>query len=351
MAPSENKTVRILVIRLSALGDVAMTIPILLAFTQQYPEIRVTVLTKAFFKPLVSKVATVEVLVADVKGRHKGIFGIWRLYKNLEYLGIDRVADLHNVLRSTILKFFFRTKGIPVFQIDKGRSGKRALTRSKNKLFKPLKTTHQRYADVFTEMGYPIELTKTEFLPKEALNSHIGELVGNHSQKWLGIAPFAAFKGKMYPVSLLMEVLDSLQKTDEYKIFLFGGGHVEQAHLEKIALRYSNTLNTAGVLSFEEQLALISHLDLMLSMDSGNAHLAAIYNIPTITLWGVTHPYAGFYPYGQDYDNALLADRTLFPLIPTSIYGKKVPPGYEGAIATIPPNRILDKIKDLLEKK
>ncbi len=351
MAPSKNKTLRILVIRLSALGDVAMTIPILLAFTQKYPEIRVTVLTKAFFKPLVSKVATVEVLVADVKGRHKGIFGIWRLYKNLEYLGIDRVADLHNVLRSTILKFFFRNKGIPVFQIDKGRSDKRALTRSKNKLFKPLKTTHQRYADVFTEMGYPIELNKTEFLPKEALNSNIVELVGDHSQKWLGIAPFAAFKGKMYPVSLLMEVLDSLQKTDEYKILLFGGGQVEQAHLEKIASRYSNTLNTAGVLSFEEQLALISHLDLMLSMDSGNGHLAAIYNIPTITLWGVTHPYAGFYPYGQDYDNALLADRTLFPFIPTSIYGKKVPPGYESAIATIPPSRILGKIKDLLEKK
>ncbi|MCJ7467531.1 MAG: glycosyltransferase family 9 protein [Maribacter sp.] len=351
MAQSEKQTSHILVIRLSAMGDVAMTIPVLLAFTQKYPELRVTVLTKAFFKPLFSKIPNVDVFVADVNGRHKGFLGIWRLYKVLENLGIDTVADLHNVLRSNILKLLFRLKGIPFFQIDKGRFEKRALTRIKNKVFKPLKTTHERYADVFVRMGYPIELTKTEFLPKNEINSHVVDLVGPHSNKWIGIAPFAAFQGKMYPLSLLNEVLDELNKTNDYKILFFGGGFTEQELLEKMAADYANSFNTVGKLTFEEQLDLISNLDLMLSMDSGNAHLAALYAIPTITLWGVTHPYAGFYPYGQDIGNALLADRDLFPFIPTSIYGKKVPPGYENAMATIPPYRILDKIKDILEKK
>ena len=86
---------------------------------------------------------------------------------------------------------------------------------------------------------------------------------------------------------------------------------------------------------------------MMVSMDSGNAHLAAMYGIPTITLWGVTHPYAGFYPFGQDPDNALLANREEYPLIPTSVYGNKCPKGYENAIATITPAQILDRIEAL----
>jgi len=87
----------------------------------------------------------------------------------------------------------------------------------------------------------------------------------------------------------------------------------------------------------------------MLSMDSGNAHMAANYGIPVVTLWGVTHPYAGFYPFGQPMENALVADREAYPLIPTSVYGNKVPKGYENAMNTIRPKEILDKLLGVLE--
>jgi ADP-heptose:LPS heptosyltransferase len=89
----------------------------------------------------------------------------------------------------------------------------------------------------------------------------------------------------------------------------------------------------------------------MLSMDSGNGHLAAIYNVPAITLWGVTHPYAGFYPFNQNPENALLADKDQFPLIPTSIYGNKFPIGYEGTINSIAPQEIISKANIILQKK
>ena len=59
-------------------------------------------------------------------------------------------------------------------------------------------------------------------------------------------------------------------------------------------------------------------------MDSGNGHLAAMYGIPVITVWGVTHPYAGFAPFLQPEENSITADREQFPLIPTSVYGNKV---------------------------
>jgi ADP-heptose:LPS heptosyltransferase len=338
----------LLVIRLSAMGDVAMVVPVLSALVHQYPDLKVTVLTRAFFNPLFSELPNVKVYEADVKGKHSGVFGLWKLYKELKALQIDAVADLHNVLRSKILKQYFQLGGIPFFQIDKGRAEKKELTAKKNKVFKPLKTTHKRYADVFAQLGFSLDMSKAPLLPEQQLTDKVLKLVGSDTKKWIGIAPFAAFKGKMYPLHLMEEVIEQLNNTDKYKILLFGGGKEEVQQLEVWQAKYPSCANTAGKFDFSDELKLISNLDVMLAMDSGNAHLASIYGIQTITLWGVTHPYAGFYPFGQDADNALLADREKFPFIPTSIYGNKMPEGYEKAMETIHPNTITRKIETLL---
>jgi len=340
----------LLVIRLSAMGDVAMTVPVLKSLLDSYPDLKITVLTKEFLKPIFEGLDKVTVHVADVADRHNGISGLWKLYKELQSLQLDAVADLHNVLRSNVLKQFFRLGGIPFAQIDKGRKEKKALTAEKNKVFAPLKSTHQRYVAVFDQLGYPFSLPEANFLEKKVLSDKALKIIGKDTRKWLGIAPFAAFSGKMYPLQLMQEVVQKLNNTNKYKIFLFGGGVKEKELLERWENECQECINIVGKLSFDEELALISNLDLMLSMDSGNAHLAAMYGIPIITLWGVTHPYAGFYPYGQDFDNALLSDRGSFPLIPTSIYGNKVPKGYDNAMETIDSNAIFSKVEQLLNK-
>ncbi|MCK5441611.1 MAG: glycosyltransferase family 9 protein [Maribacter sp.] len=343
-----NNNKHLLVIRLSAMGDVAMTVPVLKSLTKAYPGLKITVLTKAFFQPIFSGLDNVKVYQVEVLGKHKGVFGLWKLFKELEPLQIDAVADLHNVLRSTILKQFFQFAGIPVVQIDKGRKEKKSLTALKNKDFKPLKTTHERYAKVFDRLGYPLKLSLTDTLVRRGMPNNALKLVGNNTLKWLGVAPFAAFSGKMYPLHLMENVIQNLNNTNKYKIFLFGGGQKEKLLLADWQNKYQQCTNMVGVLSFEEELALISNLDTMLSMDSGNAHLAAMYGIPTVTLWGVTHPYSGFYPFGQDLDNALLSDREIYPSIPTSIYGNKAPKGYENVMETIFPDDVFNKVELLL---
>lgn len=347
----KNKYKHLLVIRLSAMGDVAMTVPVLSALTAQHPDLKITVLTRAFFSPMFSTLSNVHVYEADVDGKHKGIRGLWRLFKELKTLRIDAVADLHNVLRSSILKGFFVSTNIPVIQIDKGRKEKRALTAYKNKVFKPLKTTFQRYADVFYKLGFPINLETARALSKRVLPERVLELAGSDSQKWLGIAPFAAYPGKTYPFSLMQEVILSLNDTNKYRIIFFGGGELEKKQLQQWSDSCQNCINTIDTLSFEEELALISNLDLMVSMDSGNGHLAAIFSVPTITLWGVTHPYAGFSPFRQEPENSLLSDRTKYPLIPTSIYGNTMPEGYDSVMSTIAPETIINRITALLEAK
>lgn len=331
----------ILVIRLSAIGDVAMTVPVLRALTEQYPEVKLTVLTREFFTPFFRDLKNVSVYAADLKGRHKGFFGLLELSKELRILGIDAVADLHNVLRSKILKIFLLD--LQIIQIDKGRDEKKALVNGK--VFKQLKTTHQRYRDVFEKLGYPIKDSEPNFPERAQLNIKTLGLVGKNTKTWIGIAPFAAYKSKMYPLELMEEVIKELSKNS--MIFLFGG-KAEAEYLS--SLENDRIRSIAGKLSLDEELDLISNLDVMLSMDSGNAHMAAMMGIKVVTLWGVTHPYAGFFPFHQDENNALLADREKYPKIPTSIYGNKFPEGYETCMETISPKDVVEKIETMIKK-
>lgn len=332
----------ILVIRLSAMGDVAMTVPVLSVLTQQYPDLKITVLTRAFFSPFFREFPNVTVFPAEVKGKHKGVLGLYKLSKELRKQKIDAVADLHNVLRSNILKYFL--VGKKIVQIDKGRTEKKALVSGEN--FQQLKTTHQRYADVFEALGYPIDLKNPSFSKPKKLNPKCINLLGKKEVKWIGIAPFAAHEGKMYPLDLMREVIGSLSKN--YQIILFGGGQKEIEILNNFENDFSNVVTIAGKLSLGEELDVISNLDVMISMDSGNAHLAAMLGVKVVTVWGVTHPFAGFTPFNQLEEYSLLADRKLYPKIPTSIYGNKYPEGYEKISGSITPKTIIDKVEAIL---
>ncbi|RKE98852.1 glycosyltransferase family 9 protein [Ichthyenterobacterium magnum] len=338
-----SKPKHILVIRLSAMGDVAMTVPVLRAFSQQFPDVKLTVLTKPFFKPFFRDIPNVSVFGVETKGKHKGVLGLFKLSRELKVLKIDAVADLHNVLRTNVLKRFFL--GTTFIQVDKGRAEKKALVKGKN--FKQLKSTHQRYVDVFEKLGFKIDLSKPTFPKRAKLNSNIIKIVGEDSLKRIGIAPFAAFKGKMYSLDLMESVINALSQN--YKILLFGGGNTEIETLKSLEAKFKNTKNISGKLTLDEELDLISNLDVMLCMDSGNAHIAAMLGVKVVTLWGVTHPYAGFYPFNQKKDNALLADRNQYPKIPTSVYGNKQPDGYQNAIETILPEQIISKINEVLK--
>lgn len=344
-----KKPKHILVIRLSAMGDVAMSVPVISTFVATHPGVKITVLTRAFFVPFFSDIPDVTVFVPDLKKKHKGFLGIWKLSKELLALKIDAVVDLHDVLRSNILIQFLKLKGIPFKQIDKGRADKKALINTKNKIFKPLKITHERYAEVFRNLGFELDLKEGVLLSKKELPKSVSDYIGETEKRLIGIAPFAAHKGKMYPLDKMETVISELSKDVNTNILLFGGGKSEKIQLDEIAKKYNNVLNVTGQFNFREELSLISNLSLMLSMDSGNGHLAAMFSVQVITLWGVTHPHAGFVPFNQPKENQIVPDLGKYPLIPTSIYGNKYPEGYLGCFDTISTNKIISEIEKRLK--
>lgn len=340
----------ILVIRLSAMGDVAMTIPVIRALVQQHKNVKITVVSRPFFKPFFDGIPNVVFFSVDLQKRHKGFFGLLRLFSDLKKLNIDIVADLHNVLRSQIIRTLFLLSGKIVAATDKGRTEKRALTRAKNKVFQPTKPMVERHVETFKKLGFSVDLSSSVFPEKAVLSDEIHEKlkISDFSGIKIGIAPFAQYESKVYPLDLMQKVIDDLARNQDYKLFLFGGGKVEIEKLNTLAQNKPNVIVTAGKLSFPEELKLISNLNVMLSMDSGNAHIAAMLGIKTVTLWGATHPFAGFKPFNQPLENCLVSDRKKYPLLPTSVYGNKKVDGYEDAMRSISPESVLRSIQSQL---
>jgi ADP-heptose:LPS heptosyltransferase len=328
----------ILVIRLSAMGDVAMTVPVLRAFSLQYPNVKITVVSRPFFKPFFDDIENITFFPIELKERHKGFLGLLRLFSDLRKLNIDAVADLHNVLRSKIIRILFALNGKKVAATDKGRQEKKALTKLAIKTISPTKTMFDRHCETFEKLGFQINLNNPTFPEKAILSDEIINITGKKEENWIGMAPFAQYESKVYPIDLMQQVIDDLAKNTSNKILLFGGGSEEIKKLNQLKNNYKNVIVLAGKTNLKEELAIISNLNVMLSM----------VGVKVITLWGATHPFAGFQPFHQPDDFCLTSDRKQYPFLPTSVYGNKKVVGYENAMRTILPSQVIEKINSNL---
>ena len=346
----QKKDKSILVFRFSALGDIAMTIPVLRAFFNTYPNQKIIFVSRGFVEPLFKEFDNLEFISVDFNNDFKGLKGLLKLFKTLRKNKIKAVADLHNVLRTKILKLFFKLTFIKVQSIEKGRSERKKLTQKKNKKFKPLTPIHYRYCDVFGRLGFPIDLTNHEypikpFLPENSEEQKI--LSKSAGKRIIGIAPFASFAGKSYPLDLMQNVIAYLQKN--HLIYLFGGGENELKQIKVWENAYDNVIDIASPFNLTEQINIITYTDLMISMDSANGHIAANYGVPVLTIWGMTHPFCGFTPFDQGIENSIMIDRNVYPEIPTSVFGNKIPKGYESAFRSIEPKEVIEKALEILK--
>lgn len=297
---------KLLVFRFSAFGDVAMTVPVIREFLNQNPEVEIIYVSREKFSPLFESIPRLSFFVADLNGKHKGFLGIYRLAKELQQQNATAIADLHNVLRTKIIRNIL--SAYPTSVLDKGRKERKALVRQKNKIKKQLKPVSERYADVFRNLGFSLKL------------SH--QLVGNPttSENAIGIAPFALHPGKMFPLEKMKSVALKLAENG-YKIYLFGGGSTEEKELKEWEKLHTNIESLVGKLNLLEELESIKKLKLMISMDSANMHLASLVGTKVISIWGNTHPFMGFLGYGQSNEH-IIQDESL-SIRPTSIFGRE----------------------------
>jgi ADP-heptose:LPS heptosyltransferase len=338
-------TQKIIVLRFSAMGDVAMVASVLHEFSVQNPSVEIVMVSREAFKPFLDGIPKLIFHAIYPKTTHKGIDGLYKLYQELRAYKPKAIADLHDNLRSRAISTFFRLTGTNIKRIDKGRAEKKALTRLNNKILKPLRQTVERYADVFRELGFKIQLSHKLTQASQEIPAKAKDLLGNNTKKKLGISPFAQHIYKVYPLDKMEHVVSELSNSG-YEIFIFGGGKAEQEVAENWQKKHRNTHNLIGDFNLSEELAIISNLDLMLSMDSSGMHMASLVGVPVISVWGPTHPFAGFLGYGQSESDCIQIDH---PNRPNSIYGNKpCMCGVESCMDLIDPEIIVNKIKEKL---
>ena len=301
-------TPTLLVIRLSALGDVAMTVPAIYAVARLYPQWKIKVLTSPFFSRIfVGKPNNVELLTIEHE-KTKGFAGLFRLIHMLRKEDVTCVADFHNMLRSWIIDVFFVVTGHKVVMINKDRMHRRQLTKvhKQGVCFRPFCL---RYFDVLQKLGFKVSADSV--LPAKRTRNlpHIPSI---------GIAPFARYRNKTYPLDKMRDVVRLLSSHENVKIYLFGSKGAEQAILEEWVEEHAHATCVAGQMPIEEEIALMSRLDVMLTMDSANMHLASLVGTPVVSVWGSTTPECGFLGWGQKRENCIVAD---CPCQPCTISG------------------------------
>ncbi len=350
------KREHILIIRFSAMGDVAMIVPVVHSLATQYPDVRITVLSRPFARPLFENLwPNVSFMEADIKKEYSDIKGLNALYRRLVAKNFTAIADFHSILRSHYLRMRFNIDRYKVAHIDKHRTGKRRLIANINKVLVQQPTSFQNYADVLAKLGYPVNLDFTSlFIDKNGrTTAQLPEIIGTKkpSQSWIGIAPFATHTSKIYPIWQMEEVIRIIiDRHPSCRIFLFGGGEKEKKVFNEWAAKYPKCTSISGMFDgLHDELSVMKYLDVMISMDSANMHLASLVAVPVVSVWGATHPFAGFMGWHQSIENAVQLD---MPCRPCSIYGNK--PCIRGDYAcmnNIAPETIANKVEKILLEK
>jgi len=332
------------------MGDIAIAAPVVRATALSNPDTIFTMVSRPYIEPLFAGIPNLRFYPADFTGKLKGIPGLVRLFLSLKKLNPTHIADLHNVTRTWILRTLFFFSLIPVRYMKKDRKERKLLTRRENKILKPLTPVYEKYLSVLERTGVAV--------PEKELIIHDGGIrktfKGSSAQRRgerlikIGIAPFAKHKAKMWPLERMEQVISILSKNPGIKIFLFGGGGKETAMLLALEQKYSSVESMAGRHSLSRELEIMEELDLLLTMDSANMHLASFTSIPVISIWGATHPFAGFYGLGQPQEYAV---QVPLECRPCSVYGsKKCYRKDYACLMNINVSDVLQRVEGLIQK-
>ncbi len=316
-----SKTYRnILVIRLSSLGDVLTTLPVLFNVLEQQPDVHFYVLTKPAFASVFTLLPRCTIVDANFKQQHKGFLGLWRLFFELKKnYRISAVADLHNVLRTKILRILFFFSSNPFAAITKNRTLKTDFLSHK---INALPRVWHLYETVFKQLELQVSTTQSINFAQRIIPTmrakKIIDVIDLHQFSLVAIAPFAAHQSKIYPLEKTAHLVQKLVTDKNKFVFLLGKGETEKAILKRWKNNHERII-LLDEFSLLEQLFILQYCNAALTMDSANLHLAGLAGIKNIvTIFGATTPAAGFCVW-----NNVTPLTTEIACQPCSIFGNK----------------------------
>jgi len=292
------------------MGDVLLTIPVLQETLRQNPGLRIIFLTRKRFLDYFTGIERLSAVGFDPDGKHKGITGLIRLCLELRQFRIGKVIDLHGVVRSYVIDSLFILTLRPVYLIRKYRKERHKIIRGDRTLSLPHTTI--RYCQTFIKAGIRSEVSALPVFPSLSLSPKNGTIR-------IGMAPLSRHATKNWNPGYVNQLIVRLLSHEGREIHLFGGAEEREALNGFVTDR---VINEAGVFNPGMELVLMASMDVFLSMDSANMHLASLAGIPTVSIWGPTDPKLGFFALGQPGEYSVFAPPDEVDCRPCSVYGE-----------------------------
>jgi lipopolysaccharide heptosyltransferase II len=286
---------RILVIRLSSLGDILLTTPVLRVLREHCPAARIDFLTKAAYQDVLCANPCVDRLwLLEPQQRLREML---RCLRQTRY---DVVVDLHRTLRS---RFLYH-----------GLLARRKLTYVKHTVrrallvhlgwntLRAMTPVPERYVAALRHLGVtgplpPLEMHLTAE-SREAMRAYLQQAFPEgRVRPLLAVAPGARWPTKRWPVERFAAVAQELAQAQQAAVVVLGS--IEDQRLAQLLCQRLSVpvLNSTGKLSLMHTAALLQQCHLLLSNDSGLMHMATALHVPVVAIFGPTVQEFGFYPF------------------------------------------------------
>ncbi|MBC8183955.1 lipopolysaccharide heptosyltransferase II [candidate division KSB1 bacterium] len=287
---------KILLIRLSSIGDILLTTPVIRVLKLTFPNCTIDFVVKNQFAELLENHPSLNRLYKLEKGNNnQTLKKIKRQIKNNNY---DLIVDLHKNFRSYCLTF--RVGAKKIVRYTKFVFRRFLFVKLKINLFKQIIPIFERYFLAlvpfniqYDDSGLEIYFNKQT---EKKIKTTYEHFINNQDDIFIGIAPGASFATKRWTIEGFQNVITYFIEQQNVKIILFGNKLdrelIESLHITK----NQNILNSAGNLSISETGVLMDRCHVVLTNDSGLLHLASALKKPVVAIFGSTTEELGFFP-------------------------------------------------------
>jgi lipopolysaccharide heptosyltransferase II len=339
---------RILIIRLSSLGDIILTTPFLKILRQNFPDAEIDYCIKSEYKEVLAFNPNINNIIEV--DNDLDFPGLKSLRKKLQSNSYDLVFDLHNNLRTFYLKLFLRFK-TNLFVFKKYSFRKFLLVKFKLNLMKDVPPIAERYISTLNDLK-EINLSQNNLHPEVYTNPEaekkideiLNKLKITGEEKLICIVPNAKHFTKTYPAGYYIELINKMG--DDYSFLLVGKENDKKVINNIKSGTGKNVYDLCDKLSLLELTALMKKCALVISGDTGPMHIAEAEDIPLIMIAGSSVKEFGFYPQSE---NSSVIENTGLSCRPCSHIGREsCPKVHFKCMKEIKPEKVLSLMHNFL---
>lgn len=341
-----NAPEKILIIRLSSIGDVLLTTPVIRLLKMKFPGSKIDfVIKKEFAQVLADHPQINRLFIFDKHDEKKSVQAIKTELRLRQY---DLVVDLHKNFRSYLLTTGIRANKI--VRYSKGVISRFFYVKFKLKCSSVIIPAYLKYINCLKSFAIEDDRQGLEFYVdadvKKQVDQKYSTFLHEGVQRIIGIAPGAHHPTKRWTSEGFSNVINHLVENRDHKIILFGNQEDQKLIASLDIHSHTNIMNAAGKLSLRETGALMDFCDLVVTNDSGLLHLTSALKKKVVAIFGSTTEELGFFPYTTEH--SVVQNKSLRCRPCSHIGRSKCPKKHFKCMKDISAGQVIDAIQNML---